>query len=233
MDKEINVLLDAIRVAGASVLQLQNMGFTVERKANNDLVTQADLLVNEMITTIISSHFPKDGWLSEESCDNPERLTKQRVWVIDPIDGTIEFASGIPEYAISVALVEAGEPIVAAVFNPATNELFHAQKGRGVWLNEQPVKCDERPAKKLLLLASRSEYKRGEWQPYEMQHQVQPVGSIAYKLAMVAAGLAHATFSLAQKPIGHCSRRVTCQRSGWVISDQHQRPLFSINLMCC
>jgi myo-inositol-1(or 4)-monophosphatase len=226
MDKEINILLDAMRAAGDAVLQLQNKGFSVERKANNDLVTQADLLVNEMIAKTISSHFPNDGWLSEESCDHPLRLTKERVWVIDPIDGTIEFAKGTPEYAISVALVINSEPVVAAVFNPAKKELFHAQKNRGAWLNGNPIRCDEKLSEKLLLLASRSEYKRGEWQSYEKYHQVQQVGSIAYKLALVAAGKAHATFSLGPKNEWDVAAGVLLVReAGGVVSDQYQRRL--------
>ena len=199
MNKEEQVLLDAVREAGAAIAALQKTGFAVERKSNNDLVTQADLLANDMITKAIAKHFPHDGWLSEELADNPVRRHCKRVWVIDPIDGTIEYTKGLAEYAISVALVEEGVPILAVVFNPETNELFHAVKGRGAWLNQQRIVCDDMPTEKFVLLASRSEYKRGEWERFEQAHSVKPVGSIAYKLALVAAGKAHATFSLGPK----------------------------------
>ena len=76
------------------------------RKANNDLVTQADFLVDDKLKTQLLRHFPDCGWLSEESADDLERLKYERVWIVDPIDGTKNTVSGIPEYAISIALVK-------------------------------------------------------------------------------------------------------------------------------
>ena len=226
MNNETKVLLQAMRSAGNAILQLQRTGFTVEKKANNDLVTQADLVANDMITAFISEHFPEDGWLSEESKDHPARLAKKRVWVIDPIDGTIEFAKGLPEYAISVALVEEGAPIVAAVFNPATDEMFHAVKSEGAWLNDVRIHCDDGSPKQLVLLASRSEYKRGEWQIYEKHHHVQQIGSIAYKLALLAAGRAHATFSLGPKNEWDIAAGVLLvTEAGGRVSDKHRQTL--------
>jgi myo-inositol-1(or 4)-monophosphatase len=199
MLNEVTVLLAAMRAAGKEILALQQQGLSVEKKANNDIVTIADLAANDILRAALNQHFPDDGWLSEESVDDPARLACERVWVVDPIDGTREFASGIPEYAVSVALVEKGEPIVAAVFNPATNELFHAVKGQGAWLGEQRLYCQASPTPDCLLLASRSEYKRGEWTAFQASHRVEQVGSIAYKLALVAAGRACGTFSLGPK----------------------------------
>jgi len=226
MNKELSILLPAMRAAGSAVLHLQKTGFGVERKANNDLVTEADLLVNDMIMTKLAENFPDDGCLSEESKDHPARLSKQRVWIIDPIDGTIEFANGVPEYAISIALVENSQPILAAIYNPATEEMFHAIKNHGAWLNDQPLACIKEPAQDFLLLASRSEYKRGEWSRYEKQHRIQQIGSIAYKMALVAAGRAHATFSLGPKnewDVAAGTLLVT--EAGGLVSDKYQQPL--------
>lgn len=199
-EHEINVLVDAVREAGAAILQMQEMGFSIEKKANNDIVTQADLLANNILRSRLSSEFPTYGWLSEESCDDHERLQCEKVWVVDPIDGTKEFATHIPEYAISVALVESGMPIVACVYNPASDEFFHASKDEGAWLNGEPMQCASPVSQQeTLLLASRSEYQRGEWARFERLYTVKVVGSIAYKLARVAAGKAQATFSLGPK----------------------------------
>jgi myo-inositol-1(or 4)-monophosphatase len=226
MDNETRVLLQAMRTAGDAILHLQRTGFTVETKTNRDLVTQADLLANDIITAHLGKHFPDDGCLSEESKDDLARLSKKRVWIIDPIDGTIEFAKGLPEYAISVALVENNEPIVAAIFNPATNELFHAVKGKGAWLHDQRIHCDEESPSQLRLLASRSEYQRGEWASYEPHHCVQQIGSIAYKLALVAAGFAHATFSLGPKNEWDVVAGVLLvKEAGGVVSDKHKQAL--------
>lgn len=224
MDREIDVLLQATRSAGAAILKLQASGFSVERKANKDLVTQADLLANEILKSSLSEHFPTYGWLSEETADNKDRLHCQYVWVVDPIDGTIEYTHGIPEYAISVALVKDGLPVIGVVFNPATNELFYAVQGKGAWLNDKKLICDEFPTKDFLLLASRSEYKRGEWSGFEAAHRVKVVGSIAYKLALVAAGFAHATFSLSPKNEWDIAAgTLLVLEAGGVVTDKHKK----------
>lgn len=221
MIDELKVLLQAMREAGQEVLRLQESGFSMTTKANNDIVTKADLLANDIFRTHLLGTFPGYGWLSEESVDDAERLRRERVWIIDPIDGTREFASGVPEYALSVALVERGDPIVSAVFNPAANELFHAVKGQGAWLGDVSLQCDSYyPQDHCLLLASRSEYSRGEWQRFEQTYPVKQVGSIAYKLALIAAGKAGATFSLGPKNEWDIAAGVLLVReAGGVVTD--------------
>jgi len=195
----IDVLLPAMQLAGNEILAMQNANLKISNKQNNDIVTQADLAADRILRDQLLGHFPEYGWLSEESVDDLSRQQAQRVFIIDPIDGTREYATGVPEYAISVALVEDGVPIVAAIFNPATQELFHAIKGKGAWLNNQQIHCKSDSSASLTLLASRSEYRRGEWSQFETNHTVIQVGSIAYKLALIAAGKADATFSLGPK----------------------------------
>jgi len=199
MNSELTILLQAVREAGAAILEIKRTGFSIQKKSNNDVLTQADLLANDILKQRLTEAFPTYGWLSEESADSTERLACERVWIVDPIDGTKEFATGIPEYAISVALVENGEPIVAAVFNPETDELFHAVKGQGAWQGQQRIFCQPNPVDRFTLLASRSEFDRGEWDRFTASHQVKIVGSIAYKLGLIAAGKADATFSLGNK----------------------------------
>jgi len=200
MTNEVDVLLRAVRDAGDAIIQLQKSGFSVEKKSNHDVVTEADLLANAILKNQLLDRFQGDGWLSEESVDDLDRLARHRVWIVDPIDGTLEFVAGIPEYAISVALVENGSPILACVFNPAANELFHAIKGGGAWQGNKKLHSSHAVSSgDFLLLASRSEYKRGEWDQFKQHYRIQQVGSIAYKLALVAAGKADATFSLSPK----------------------------------
>jgi myo-inositol-1(or 4)-monophosphatase len=199
MDNEINTLLQAMRDAGDAILKLQKTDLSITKKSNNDMLTKADILSNDILKTRLKTSFPHDGWLSEECPDDMHRLSCKRVWVVDPIDGTKEYASGIFEYAISVALVEKGMPILSSVYNPARGELFYAVRGRGAWLNHKKIQCSISTAQPFLLLASRSEYQRGEWKDYQTLHRVKQVGSIAYKLGLIAAGKADATFSLGPK----------------------------------
>lgn len=198
MQAEALVLLQAVKAAGEAVLAVRDRGFSVKQKANNDVLTEADLAANQVLKNTLLAAFPEDAWLSEETEDTHLRLNAKRVWIVDPIDGTREFIEGIAEYAVSVALVENGLPILAAVYNPVTKECFHAIKGEGAYCNEVRLQCRATLAEPYTLLASRSEFKRGEWAPFSAQH-IEVIGSIAYKLALVAAGRADATFSLGPK----------------------------------
>jgi len=124
MLEELAVLERALREAGAAVGQVVQTGLKTTYKTGDDPLTQADLAANQVLQETLLGTFPTDGWLSEETRDDPGRLTQGRVWVVDPIDGTRELVQGIPEYALSVALVVAGAPRLGGVYNPAQDELF-------------------------------------------------------------------------------------------------------------
>lgn len=164
-----------------------------------DPVTEAD----RALDGVLREHLlrPGEGWLSEESADSPERLRRDRVWVVDPLDGTREFVQGIPEWCISVGLVEEGEPVAGGILNPATGQLVVGAVGEGVRLNGEPAGGGRRGRLAgSLVLASRSEVGRGEWDRFgEAPFEVSPCGSVAYKLGLVAAGLADATWTLVPK----------------------------------
>jgi myo-inositol-1(or 4)-monophosphatase len=220
MDKALTILIDAVREAGNVIADMRKHGVNVSIKDNNDVVTQADLRANQILKSILTTAYPEDGWLSEESVDDVSRMRCQRVWVVDPIDGTREYAEGVPEYAVSVALVENCTPVLACVFNPETNEMFSARLGDGTFLNGKRVQCKQSCQEQLVLLASRSEFKRGEWARFGGE-AVQPVGSIAYKLALVAAGFADATFSLGPKSEWDIAAGVLLvSESGGIVTDK-------------
>jgi len=168
-------------------------------KTGGDPLTEADLAVNEVLRSILPQ--PGEGWLSEETADDSARLECRRVWVVDPIDGTREFIQGIPEWCISIGLVEDGQAVAGGILNPVTDELIVGALGYGVTLNGSSVimrmRSDLRGA---LVLASRSEVKRGEWSPFFKEPiSIRNVGSVAYKLGLVAAGLADGTWTLVPK----------------------------------
>jgi myo-inositol-1(or 4)-monophosphatase len=171
----------------------------VQRKAGGDPVTAADRESNEALLRLLPE--PGDGWLSEETVDDPVRLAARRVWIVDPLDGTREFVTGIPEWSISIGLVEDGEPVAGGICNPATGETVLGAVGSGVTLNGKPVSTAARAELDgARVLASRSEVKRGEWERFrEAPFRVEACGSVAYKLSQVAAGLADATWTLVPK----------------------------------
>ncbi|MEM7248861.1 MAG: 3'(2'),5'-bisphosphate nucleotidase CysQ [Acidobacteriota bacterium] len=162
-------------------------------------VSEADLRVD----AILHEHLPRAGeaWLSEETEDDLARLKHERLWIVDPIDGTKSYLAGRPEWCVSVGLVENGQPVVGGILNPSRDELFLGAAGHGVTLNGEPVACSERTELAgASVLASRSERKRGEWDDARLrQFSLRSVGSVAYKLALVAAGQADATFTLQPK----------------------------------
>jgi myo-inositol-1(or 4)-monophosphatase len=170
-----------------------------EYKSGHDPVTEADHALDEVLRKCLLRD--GEGWLSEESADDLSRLRYERVWVIDPLDGTREFVEGIPEFCVSIAFVEHGRPVAGGICNPATNEVFLGSINSGLNYNGSPAHASRRPSiDGAVVLASRSETKRGEWQAFQdAPFTVQPMGSVAYKLARVAAGLADATFTLTPK----------------------------------
>ncbi len=186
--------------AAREVLSRYTSGaIAAEYKVGHDPVTAADREVDSVLRRELLRE--GEGWLSEESVDDPSRLEKSRVWVVDPLDGTREFVAGIPEFCVSVAMVENGIPIAGGICNPATNEVFIGSRESGVTYNGKPARPS--PRKQLsgaMVLASRSEVKRGEWKQFESANfKVRPMGSVAYKLALVSAGLADITFTLVPK----------------------------------
>jgi myo-inositol-1(or 4)-monophosphatase len=168
-------------------------------KTGHDPVTEAD----RALDAVLRKELLRDGegWLSEESVDDFTRLNKSRVWVVDPLDGTREFVAGIPEFCTSVAMVEDGRPVAGGIYNPSTDETFLGSVESGVTYHGKPARPSQRKSLNgALVLASRSEVKRGEWKRFEnADFRIRPMGSVAYKLALVSAGLADITFTLVPK----------------------------------
>lgn len=135
-------LTEAIHAGAAEILRFFNTRFKVSNKEGvNNLVTEADHASEKAIMDVIRRHFPDHYILSEES---GEIIQDSRYkWIIDPIDGTVNFAHGIPLNCVSIAIEHAGEIVMGAVFNPHLNEFFFAEKGKGAFLNDQPIRVSE------------------------------------------------------------------------------------------
>ena len=169
-----------------------------EKSSRGDPVTAADLAIDEVLRAILPR--PGEGWLSEETADSPDRLDRERVWIVDPLDGTREFVDGIPEWCISVGLVEDGRPVAGGIYAPPVDLLGVGSVEHGVTRNGEPAGMTGRLGLEgARILASRSEWKRGEWDRYAGAFEVVPCGSVAFKLAQVAAGMADGTWTLVPK----------------------------------
>jgi myo-inositol-1(or 4)-monophosphatase len=191
---------EAIMAAAGAIQPFTSGDVEFEIKAERgDPLTAADEAADRVLREMLPAK--GEGWLSEESIDDPVRLRCRRVWVVDPIDGTQEFVDGIPEWCISVGLVEDGLPVAGGIYNPATDELVIGSLETGVEYQGCPSSVTGLPdLDGATILASRSEIRRGEWSGLdEAPCEVQPCGSVAFKMALVAAGQADGTWTLVPK----------------------------------
>ncbi len=201
LTRELALAKKAARAAGEILRGYwRRGGYEIGSKGHDNPVTAADLEADRAIKKLLRDPFPGYGWLSEETADNDDRLKCRRVWIVDPLDGTKEFIKGIPEFAVAIALVEDGVPVLGVTYNPIKREMYWAARGVGCHLNTRRVRVTrKRTLKRATVLASRSETARGEWHGFRGMLKVSPTGSVAYKLAMVAAGKADATFTRSPK----------------------------------
>lgn len=192
--------MSAARHAGA-ILREHFAGNPAQwEKSKGNPVTQADLEADELIRAMLTLQFPRDGLLTEESVDDLSRLERDRCWIIDPMDGTREFTEKRPEFSVSIALAIRGRPAVAVVFNPMRDVLYHAMQGGGCFRNE--VRVQVSPCQRLdqaRVLASRSELAQQRLDRVEDWFaSLEPMGSIAWKLALVAGG--EIDFNVSMRP---------------------------------
>ena len=189
----------ALDVAAAALAPFTPGAIETTRKEGGDPLTEADTAVNDAILAALPR--PGEGWLSEETADDNVRLTCERTWIVDPIDGTREFVQGIPEWCVSIGLVEDGVPVAGGILSPSAGHRIVGSIEQGVMLNGSPVEtATTRRLPGALVLASRSEVKRGEWDRFfATDISIRNMGSVAYKLGLVAAGLADATWTLVPK----------------------------------
>ncbi|HLX37828.1 MAG TPA: 3'(2'),5'-bisphosphate nucleotidase CysQ [Candidatus Binataceae bacterium] len=200
LTREVEYARKAALAAGDILMRYYDTKYEIGSKGKDNPVTIADTEADSAIKAILTHAFPDYGWLSEETVDNEERLGKQRVWIVDPLDGTKEFINKIPEFCVAIGLSDRAEPVVGVTYNPISKEMFWSARGMGCHLNDHRVHVTTTSELKVAnVLASRSETLRGEWEVFKGMLVAVPTGSVAYKLAMVAGGKADATFTRSPK----------------------------------
>jgi myo-inositol-1(or 4)-monophosphatase len=192
------LLIETVRRAGDLAHAMFRTELQTWTKGTSSPVSEADIAVNDLIENKLRAATPDYGWLSEESVDDRSRLGRQRVWVVDPIDGTRGYLAGHDDWCVSVALVEDASPLLAAVFAPATDEFFFAQRGQGATSNGMLVRAT--PGDDLVFskiagpkpLVEKLDRSRKDVVLYPR------IGSLALRLCRVADGRIDAAFAAGQ-----------------------------------
>ncbi|MEO1038529.1 MAG: 3'(2'),5'-bisphosphate nucleotidase CysQ [Pseudomonadota bacterium] len=196
LEAERALIGDAARKAGALALGFQKRGLRVWYKAPGDPVSEADLAVDNLLRETLTGARPDYGWLSEETADDLDRLSRQRTFVVDPIDGTRAFVKGRAEFVVSIAVVEDGAPIAAAVYDPSADQLYDAARGAGAHKNGAPIAVSPAPSiagARLLGDPGRLTALR------DLGAEASTVNSAALRLALTAEGVFDASVAVRSK----------------------------------
>ena len=164
--KEIEVLLAVARQAGAAIMQVYSRPFSVERKADDSPLTEADTASHEVIASALREEFPGIPVLSEESADVAAYETRRewpRYWLVDPLDGTKEFVKRNGQFTVNIALMEAGRPVTGVVFAPARDWMYWGSKEGGAFKAEAerapvPIRCRPLPESEALRVVASSSH---------------------------------------------------------------------------
>ncbi len=189
---EMAVISAAARRAGGAILHWYGRA-TEATKDGGSPVSEADHAANRTLLDALGEHFPHDAVLSEESRDRPERLAAERVWIIDPLDGTREFLDGVAEFSVMIGLAVSGRPVLGVVYEPVSRRLFRAVRGHGAWLEQGGTVRQLRPPAAMRpprLVGSRSHPDPLIARMRDALDVVdeQPSGSVGVKCARIALG---------------------------------------------
>lgn len=194
------LLEQTIREAGELALKYYNSSARSWNKGDGTPVTEADLAVDEFLKNALMQDRPDYGWLSEETTDNSERLGRDRVWIVDPIDGTRSFVERTGEWCISIALIEQGRPVLARVFRPLTQDMYGAVPGGGAKLNGNKITTTQRSElTNCRMMTRRRALQSSSWKKPWPHMETGIATSLALRLCLVADGSFDGTIALGNK----------------------------------
>jgi myo-inositol-1(or 4)-monophosphatase len=215
---------DIVLRAGAIQMARRDSGFRIDKKGEIDLVTEVDLECERMARAVIAERFPDHDILAEELSSGPNEPARARHrWVLDPLDGTTNYAHGLPIFCSAASLEIDGQPVIAAVYDPSRRELFTAERGVGAWLNGVPMRVSHASALIDSLLCTGFPYSVQE-DPEELvalfgeflkrARAVRRLGSAAIDLCYVAAGRLDGFYELKLNPWDISAGALLVQEAG-------------------
>ena len=216
------------RTAGLHILRESQRELEISTKGKNDLVTNVDRSTERLIIELLGRSFPNDAVLGEESGHSSQGATTSRRWIIDPIDGTINFAHGIPLFCVSIGFAVDGVSQVGVIYDPSRDELFSAARGQGAHLNGSPIEVSDvdRLADAMLVtgfpLESSPTFEATLTQFEILTRQARSIrrlGSAAIDLAYVAAGRLDAFWEYGLKPWDTAAGYLLVNEAGGRVTD--------------
>ena len=221
------MLKTAIQAAKAGGKILENYFETsIEKQVKDDLsfVTKADTEAEAIIRKIVQEKFPEHDFIGEESGEDKKGSSYQ--WYVDPLDGTTNFANGIPIFAVSIGVVKDNEPVVSVIYNPITNSLFYAEKGKGAFFNEKKITVSGEDAAKAMISIGRgkkpedkSHVNRIFTDALKYIHTVRYLGSTVLEMAYLARGGTEGFINLGTKKWDYAAGALLVKEAGGKITD--------------
>jgi myo-inositol-1(or 4)-monophosphatase len=198
---DTDLLIASVQKAGEIARRFYGGTYKSWNKSHGNPVTEADIAIDNFLREMLLVARSDYGWLSEETADNPMRLTRERVFVVDPIDGTYGFLKHRPHFTIVGAVVENGLPVSGVIYNPITEELFAATKGTGARKNGEHIRVSAAADfENMRMLAEKAVVDPSRWdEPWPASIHAESRASAAYRMALVAAGEFDAMISLSAK----------------------------------
>lgn len=198
---DLALIAEAAREAGALAIKLRAAGLETEFKDHDSTpVTNADLAADALLKQILGEARPEYGWLSEETADDPARLTKRRLFVVDPIDGTRAFMKDRPWWSVCIAVVEDTLPVAGVVFAPQLDETYAATVGGGATLNGAAISASACEAVEGCgMVGDPRMFSHPAWPTPWPSMRVESRNSTAYRMCAVASGAFDAALALVAK----------------------------------
>ena len=224
MSKERKFAIEMAKKAGKIIQRDFKIGMKSWYKKDKTVVTKADIQISQMVTRSVRKAFPEHCVLSDDENEAPK---KSKVWVCDPIDGTLMFIHGVPTCTFSLALVEDGKPTVGVIYDPFTNRMFHAEKGKGAFLNGKRIYVSTKSDIKYSLMGLTCWYERGSFTDINEAYRklihesvnLLDIGSITYMGSLVAAGQFEATVHPSTSAKDSAALKIIVEEAGGKVTD--------------
>lgn len=223
---DLALIRDAALAAGALALAERAKGLKIWSKSGGSPVTSADMAVDALLKSTLLTARPDYGWLSEETPDTTERLSRRRIFIVDPIDGTVAYMKGKSWWCIPIAVIDDGRPVAAVIHAPALNETFEATLGGGARLNGKPISASDTDSlDDASVLADVRMIEGPQWLEPWPEMRFEKRNAIAYRMALVAAGAFDAAIALSPKwDWDIAAGALIAEEAGAKVTDHHGRP---------